>query len=145
MVNRNSLLRGAAALGSGALLGLGLLVSGLADPSKVLAFLDVWGPWDPSLALVMAAAVAMGGAGLAVAARRERSVLGLPMNLPKQRAVDRPLLAGAVMFGIGWGLAGLCPGPAIVAAATGAPKALLFSAALLGGMVLYELMGRRRR
>lgn len=145
MVNPNALFRSAASLGSGAMLGLGLLISGMADPSKVLAFLDLWGPWNPSLALVMAAAVAVGGVGLAMAARRDRSLLGLPMNLPQRRALDRRLLAGATMFGVGWGLAGFCPGPAIVAAASGVTKALLFSAALLVGMVLYELTQRAPR
>src|SRR5258708_2182538 len=103
----------------GLLFGLGLVVSGMANPAKVLGFLDLAGAWDPSLALVMAGAIAVGVVGFAVAGRRARSWLGLPMRLPSSRNVDRRLVAGGLLFGIGWGLAGFCPGPAVVALGAG--------------------------
>lgn len=134
-----------AAFAVGLLFGLGLIVSGMADPAKVLGFLDLAGPWDPSLALVMAGAIAVGVGGFAVAHRRARSLLGLPMQLPGRAPLDRRLGAGALLFGVGWGLAGLCPGPALVALGAGYAKAALFVAAMLGGMLAYEIAERRRR
>lgn len=134
-----------AAFAAGLLFGIGLIVSGMANPAKVLGFLDLAGPWDPSLALVMAGAIAVGVGGFALAGRRERSLLGLPMQLPGRAAIDRRLAAGALLFGVGWGLAGFCPGPALVALGAGYGKAALFVAAMLAGMLLYELGGRSRR
>lgn len=123
------------ALVSGLIFGLGLLISGLANPSKVLAFLDLAGAWDPSLALVMVAAIAVAIVPFSLARRRPCTfVTGQPMNLPKQRQIDRPLIVGALIFGAGWGVAGFCPGPAIVLAASGAPLAVLFLVAMLVGM-----------
>lgn len=123
------------ALVSGLIFGLGLLISGLANPSKVLAFLDLAGAWDPSLALVMVAAIAVAIVPFSLARRRPCAfVTGQPMNLPKQRQIDRPLIVGALVFGAGWGVAGFCPGPAIVLAASGAPLAVLFLVAMLVGM-----------
>jgi len=123
------------ALVSGLIFGLGLLISGLANPSKVLAFLDLAGAWDPSLALVMVAAIAVAIVPFSLARRRPCAlVTGQPMNLPKQRQIDRPLIVGALIFGAGWGVAGFCPGPAIVLAASGAPLAVLFLVAMLVGM-----------
>lgn len=131
------------ALISGLIFGLGLLISGLANPSKVLAFLDLAGAWDPSLALVMTAAIAVAIVPFSLARRRPCAYgTGQPMNLPKQRQIDRPLVIGALIFGAGWGIAGFCPGPAIVLAASGAPLALVFLAAMLLGMLL---AGRVRR
>jgi len=143
-MTRESRLEIAAALAAGALFGAGLVVSGMSNPAKVIGFLDVTGPWDPSLALVMAGAVAVGLAGFAFNAKRARSVLGLPMRMPTANAIDRPLVAGAIVFGIGWGLVGLCPGPAIVALTTGSAKALLFVAAMLAGMLAFELSPSRK-
>lgn len=98
----------------GTLFGLGLIVAGMNDPLKVLAFLDVAGRWDPSLSLVMLGAISTAAAGFAFAARRRCTLLGEALQLPDRRQVDAPLLAGSVLFGVGWGLAGYCPGPAIV-------------------------------
>lgn len=128
---------------AGLLFGLGLLLSGMADPQKVLGFLDLAGAWDPSLALVMGGAIALGLPGFALARRRSRSLLGEPMQLPTRQAVDAPLLIGSALFGIGWGLAGYCPGPALVGTAAGLGSAAIFSAAMLAGMLLFGLWSKR--
>ncbi|MES2069933.1 MAG: YeeE/YedE family protein [Pseudomonadota bacterium] len=125
---------------AGLLFGLGLILAGMANPAKVLGFLDLAGYWDPSLALVMAGAIAVGSAAFAVARRRSKSLLGLPLQLPAATRIDRRLLAGSLMFGIGWGLAGICPGPALVLLGTGAGKAVVFVAAMLLGMLLFEML-----
>ena len=124
----------------GLLFGLGLVVSGMANPAKVLGFLDLAGAWDPSLALVMAGAIAVGVVGFAVAGRRARSWLGLPMRLPSSRNVDRRLVAGGLLFGIGWGLAGYCPGPALASLGFGGWRALVFVAAMLVGMAIFRFL-----
>ena len=129
---------------AGLVFGLGLIVSGMANPAKVLGFLDLGGRWDPSLAFVMGGAIAVGAVAFAVARRRTRSLLGAAMRLPAARAIDRRLVAGSVLFGIGWGVAGFCPGPGLVAAGMGEAKALVFVAAMLAGMLGYELIERRR-
>lgn len=126
----------------GLVFGLGLIVSGMTNPAKVIGFLDLAGAWDPSLALVMGAAVAVGLAGFAVAGRRARSLLGAPMRLPSARHIDRRLILGSAAFGIGWGLAGFCPGPALVALGTGNGKAVIFVLAMLCGMGIYEILQR---
>ncbi|HSH90125.1 MAG TPA: DUF6691 family protein [Ramlibacter sp.] len=131
------------ALVAGLVFGLGLLVSGLANPAKVLGFLDLAGRWDPSLIFVMAGAVAVGAVAFAVARRRSASLLGAPMRIPDSRDIDRRLVGGSVLFGIGWGMAGFCPGPAVVALGLGEPKALVFVAAMLAGMAAFELLERR--
>lgn len=131
---------------AGAVFGVGLIVSGMADPAKVLGFMDLAGAWDPSLAFVMAGAIAVGLVAFAVARRRTVSLLGLQMRLPTARHIDRRLVAGSVLFGAGWGIAGLCPGPALVGLGMQEPKAVIFVIAMLGGMVLFELLeGLRRR
>ena len=132
------------ALIAGLVFGIGLIVSGMADPAKVLGFLDLAGAWDPSLALVMAGAIAVGVGGFALADRRERSLLGLRMALPPKHPVNRRLVLGSVAFGAGWGVAGFCPGPALVALGMGQGKALLFVAFMLLGMGVFELVERRR-
>lgn len=132
------------ALLTGLLFGAGLLVSGMANPAKVLAFLDLAGAWDPSLALVMGGAVAVGLIAFRVAGRRTTSLLGEPMHLPKRRELDRRLVLGSLGFGIGWGLAGFCPGPALVAAGAGEMKALVFVVAMLSGMALFEWLEAAR-
>ena len=134
-----------AAFLAGLVFGLGLLLSGMADPAKVLGFLDLGGAWDPSLALVMAGAIAVGLLGFTLARRRKRSVLGEPMQLPSHRQIDRRLLLGAATFGIGWGLAGICPGPGLVLVALGQAKGAIFMLAMLAGMKLFELLEARRR
>jgi len=131
------------ALLSGLVFGLGLIVSGMANPAKVLGFLDLAGAWDPSLAFVMAGAIGVGLVAFRIARGRSRSLLGTPMALPTNRAIDRRLIAGSLLFGIGWGFAGFCPGPALVALGFGATKALVFVAAMLAGMFAFELIERR--
>ena len=131
------------ALLAGLVFGLGLIVSGMADPAKVLGFLDLAGAWDPSLALVMAGAIAVGGVAFALAGRRTRSLLGLEMQLPRVRAIDRRLVLGSLLFGVGWGVAGFCPGPALVALGMGESKAAVFVLAMLAGMGVFELLDRR--
>jgi hypothetical protein len=124
--------------------GLGLILSGMASPAKVLGFLDLAGSWDPSLALVMVGAIAVGLVGFALARRREATLLGSPLRLPTASAIDRRLVGGSLLFGVGWGLAGFCPGPALVALGMGELKAVVFVAAMLAGMGLFELLERRR-
>ena len=129
---------------AGLVFGLGLIVSGMANPSKVLGFLDLAGAWDPSLAFVMAGAVTVGGAAFALARHRTRSFIGAEMKLPAARHIDRRLVTGSVVFGIGWGIAGFCPGPGLVALGMGEGKALVFVAAMLFGMGIFELIERHR-
>lgn len=130
---------------AGLVFGLGLIVSGMTDPGKVLGFLDLAGAWDPSLALVMGGAVAVGLVAFALARRRTQSWLGEPMRLPATRAVDAPLVIGGLLFGAGWGLAGFCPGPGLVAMAMGYDKALIFVAAMVAGMAIHALATAKRR
>lgn len=124
----------------GLLFGLGLMLSGMTDPGKVIGFLDITGAWDPSLAFVMGGAVLVGAIAFTLAKGRTTALLGDAMHWPTVRDVDRRLLVGSVLFGIGWGLAGFCPGPALVASAAGHAAALIFTVAMLGGMLLHELM-----
>jgi uncharacterized membrane protein YedE/YeeE len=130
---------------AGLCFGFGLIVAGMADPAKVLGFLDLAGHWDPSLALVMGGAVAVAAPAFALARRRGSSLLGLPLQIPATRRIDRRLLGGSLLFGAGWGLAGICPGPAVVLLAAGAPKGAVFFAAMLIGMAGFELLEALRR
>lgn len=132
-----------ASFAAGLVFGLGLIVSGMSNPAKVIGFLDLAGRWDPSLAFVMAGAIAVGVVAFALAGRRSRSLLGAPMSLPTAREIDRPLVLGSALFGVGWGLAGFCPGPAMVALGLGEAKALVFVAAMVAGMVVFEWLQRR--
>jgi uncharacterized membrane protein YedE/YeeE len=125
------------ALLSGLVFGLGLIVSGMANPAKVLGFLDLAGAWDPSLALVMAGAILVGFFAFLVAKNRTRSLIGAEMKLPTASAIDRRLLTGSALFGAGWGVAGFCPGPGLVALGMGEPKALVFVVAMLVGMAIF--------
>ena len=122
----------------GLLFGLGLLLSGMTDPAKVLGFLDLFGQWDPSLAFGMGGAIAVGFFAFALAKKRTRSFLGGAMQLPTAQHIDRRLVVGGLVFGIGWGLAGFCPGPGLVTMASGEVKAAVFVLAMLAGMVAYE-------
>lgn len=126
----------------GLLFGWGLLISAMTDPSKVLGFLDLAGAWDPSLAFVMGGAVLVGLVGFTVAKKRTRSFLGSAMHLPTSRHIDRRLVLGSLTFGAGWGLAGFCPGPGIVAMSAGEPKAALFVVAMIAGMLVFEVLDR---
>ncbi|MBG9390237.1 DUF6691 family protein [Caenimonas aquaedulcis] len=128
---------------SGLVFGLGLIVSGMANPAKVLGFLDLAGPWDPSLAFVMGGAIAVGTVAFAVARKRTVSFLGLSMKLPSSNRIDRRLVIGSAVFGIGWGIAGFCPGPALVALGMGEAKALAFVLAMLAGMGIFEVLEGR--
>ena len=130
---------------SGLVFGLGLTVSGMADPAKVLGFLDLAGAWDPSLAFVMAGAIAVAAFAFALAKKRTVSMLGAAMKLPTSRDIDRRLVMGSMLFGIGWGVAGFCPGPGLVALGMGELKALVFVVAMLVGMGIFELIERRKR
>jgi uncharacterized membrane protein YedE/YeeE len=130
---------------AGFVFGLGLIVSGMANPAKVLGFLDLAGAWDPSLAFVMAGAIAVGLVAFAVARQRSASFLGVDMKLPTARHIDRRLVGGSLVFGIGWGVAGFCPGPGLVALGMGEAKAVVFVAAMLLGMGLFELLERRKQ
>jgi uncharacterized membrane protein YedE/YeeE len=134
-----------ASLLAGLVFGLGLIVSGMANPAKVLGFLDLAGAWDPSLAFVMAGAIAVGMVVFTVARRRTLSFLGAGMHLPSARHIDRRLVMGSMLFGVGWGIAGFCPGPGLVALGMGEVKALAFVVAMLAGMGIFEMLERPKR
>lgn len=133
------------ALLSGLIFGLGLLISGMANPAKVLGFLDLAGNWDPSLAFVMGGAILVGIVAFTIARRRGKSLLGNVMQLPTSKKIDRRLIWGSVTFGIGWGLAGYCPGPALVSLSTFAAKPWLFVSAMLAGMLIFEWIENWRK
>lgn len=124
----------------GLLFGLGLVVSQMLNPAKVLAFLDVFGDWDPSLALVMGGAVVAASVGFALAGRRAAPLWAPAFQIPTRRDLDARLITGAALFGIGWGLAGLCPGPAIAALPLGLWRSVVFVLAMLAGMALHRLI-----
>jgi uncharacterized protein len=126
----------------GLLFGIGLIVSGMTDPAKVIGFLDLAGSWDPSLGFVMGGAILVGLLAFGVARKRQRSLLGAPMRLPTATVIDRRLVLGSLAFGAGWGLAGYCPGPALASLVTGGAKPLLFTLAMLAGMALFEVLDR---
>ncbi len=123
---------------AGLLFGIGLLLSGMADPLKVKGFLDLLGPWNPTLALVMGGALVVGMVGFRLATTRRTAWSGEPMQLPPPGPIDARVALGGVIFGVGWGLAGYCPGPAIVAAGNGSMAALAFVAAMVAGMLLHD-------
>ncbi len=127
------------ALASGLLFGAGLAISGMADPARVRAFLDIFGAWDPTLAFVMAGALVPMAIAWRVRAHLSQPVAAAAYDLPDTRHVDGRLIAGAVVFGIGWGVAGLCPGPAVVGLALDPARALLFVVAMLAGMALHRV------
>lgn len=127
---------------TGLIFGLGLMVSGMANPAKVIGFLDLSVPWDPSLMFVMGGAIAVGLPGFFLAKRMKKSLIGLPMNLPTSTAIDKKLLLGAILFGAGWGIGGFCPGPAVVAAAALYTDGLIFVGAMLVGMFAFSARNR---
>ncbi len=126
------------AIVSGLVFGLGLLASGMTNPVKVQGFLDLFGHWDPSLALVMGGAVAVTSLGYALLRRRKTSLSGDPLSWAKSTVINRPLILGGMLFGAGWGIAGFCPGPAVVALGAGTSGAWIFCAAMLVGMALHD-------
>ena len=127
---------------AGMLFGIGLLLSGMSNPAKVLGFLDLFGAWDPSLALVMGGAIIVGIFAFTVAKKRTTNFLGGALHLPKANHIDRRLVIGALLFGAGWGLAGFCPGPGLVSMFSGQPKALAFVLAMVVGMLLLDAAER---
>jgi len=130
---------------SGLIFGIGLILAGMANPAKVLAFLDVSGWWDPSLGLVMAGAIGIGLIAFTVAKRRQHSYLGFFIQLPANRIIDKRLVMGSMAFGVGWGLAGICPAPAFVLLGTGSGKGFIFMVAMVIGMGIYELLEHHRK
>lgn len=132
------------ALFCGLLFGFGVLISGMTNPVKVLAFLDVSGPWDPSLVLVMVSAVLVATPFFRSAGRRSHAVLGDPIRFPPRHGITRPLLLGSLIFGIGWGINGLCPGPAIATLGGGTWQDALFFTSLLFGMRVHTVWQQRK-
>lgn len=130
------------ALIAGLVFGLGLIVAGMTNPAKVQGFLDLAGNWDPSLAFVMGGAILVGLVAFRFAGKRERSLLGEAMRLPTATRIDRRLVLGGLAFGAGWGLAGFCPGPALASLATGGAKTLIFTGAMLAGVIIFEVVER---
>ena len=133
------------ALLAGLVFGIGLMLSGMANPAKVLGFLDLSGQWDPSLGLVMGGAVAVAAVVFALTRKRQTALLGAELKLPTARQIDKPLVIGSLVFGAGWGIAGFCPGPALVVLAMGEGKALVFVLAMLAGMGFFALLESGRR
>ena len=129
---------------AGLLFGIGLLLAGMADPAKVLAFLDLAGNWDPSLAFVMGGGIGAAIVPFTLARRRQASLAGCPMQLPTKRSADAPMIIGSLLFGAGWGIAGICPGPAVVVIGSGNFAILPFIIAMLAGMGLYRLYELRK-
>lgn len=127
---------------TGLLFGLGLILSGMTDPTKVTGFLDIAGAWNPSLMFVMGGAILVAMVAFRMAGTRTRTLLGGAMHLPTARQIDKRLILGGVIFGVGWGLAGYCPGPALASLATGGSKPLVFVLAMLTGMAIYEILSR---
>jgi uncharacterized protein len=127
---------------AGILFGIGLMMSGMTEPSKVIGFLDIFGQWDPSLIFVMGGAVVIGLIAFSIAKRKTMTVWGDALHLPSSTKIDIPLIVGSGIFGIGWGLAGLCPGPAIVSIALGLDKIMVFVFAMILGMILFELFAK---
>lgn len=122
----------------GILFGWGLIISGMSNPQKILSFLDIAGVWDPSLLFVMGGAILVGLAGFYLAGKRSEAFFGGALLIPNRRDITKPLVIGSFIFGAGWGIAGFCPGPALVALGTGHLKALVFIMAMLAGMLICE-------
>ncbi|MCB2097170.1 MAG: YeeE/YedE family protein [Parvularculaceae bacterium] len=137
-------MRAISALFIGILFGLGLTISGMINPAKIIAFLDIAGSWDPSLLVVMAAALAVSFVGYRIVLARRAPLFGAAFQLPTKTTIDRPLIVGSALFGVGWGLAGLCPGPAISAAALGNGDIYVFLIALAAGMLLKDGLPAKR-
>ena len=129
---------------SGLIFGTGLCLSGMIQQSKVLGFLDLAGQWDPSLAFVMAGAISVGLVVFSIAGKRAAAVPGNASNISLKRDIDRRLVTGSLIFGVGWGLSGICPGPGIALLAFGSSQAIAFVVAMLAGMLIFELTGQFR-
>ncbi|MEW5715149.1 DUF6691 family protein [Pseudomonas sp. SB113] len=133
------------ALMTGLIFGLGLHLSGMTNPAKVLAFLDLAGDWDPSLALVMLGALVVSSVPFYLVRNRQVSLLGAPIQMPTQRTIDRRLVLGSLVFGMGWAIAGLCPGPAVALLLTGQWQVVVFTLAMVAGMLIFAGIESRRR
>ena len=133
------------ALSSGIIFGLGLILSGMSNPSKVLAFLDITGLWDPSLMFVMGGAIGVGVVAFAFAKKRTMAILGDVMHLPSKHDIDSKVMLGGVIFGIGWGIAGICPGPALVLLGAGSKQGIIFVIAMLIGITIYSVISNARK
>ncbi len=134
-------------LAAGLVFGLGLVISGMSNPAKVIGFLNVAGPWDPTLLLVMGGALAVTIPGFRLLRKRPRPLFSERFEIPSRKDLDARLIAGAALFGLGWGIGGFCPGPAITALATARLDVVLFVAAMIGGAVAHKLLfspGSRR-
>lgn len=129
---------------AGLLLGSGLILSGMANPAKVVGFLDVTGAWDPSLGLVMGGGLLIGAIGFALLRRHPKTLLGDPLNLPQSHVINLRLIAGSILFGIGWGVTGICPGPGLVLLGAGVDAGLIYVLSLLVGMALYSIIEKTR-
>jgi uncharacterized membrane protein YedE/YeeE len=127
---------------AGLLFGVGLILSGMTDPAKVIGFLDITGTWNPSLAFVMMGAISVSYFVFRIAGKQSTTILGQQIALPSNRKIDIRLILGSITFGIGWGLAGYCPGPALASIATGHEKPFIFVMAMLVGMTIYEALNR---
>ncbi len=127
---------------AGLIFGVGLILSGMTDPAKVIGFLDITGAWDPSLAFVMIGAISVGYFAFKVAGKQSATILGQQIALPTNRKIDMRLIFGSITFGVGWGLAGYCPGPALSSIATGHVEPIIFVIAMLVGMAIYEVLQR---
>lgn len=127
---------------TGLVFGLGLILSGMTDPAKVIGFLDLTGMWNPSLALVMGGALVIGFIAYRFGGQRPKSLLGAAMRIPTARHIDRRLVVGSITFGMGWGLAGYCPGPALASLGTGMLEPIIFTLAMIAGMALFEIQDR---
>lgn len=136
------MLRHLSALVSGLIFGLGLIISQMVNPDKVISFLDIFGDWDPSLALVMGAALIVTAVGYRLVWRKPKPLAADQFQVPTNRTIDKKLSIGAVLFGIGWGLVGLCPGPAIAALLIGGLPIIIFLAAMIAGMVMSEVFSK---
>ncbi|HHR6078555.1 TPA: DUF6691 family protein [Providencia alcalifaciens] len=133
------------ALVSGILFGLGLLLAGMGNPAKILAFLDVTGNWDPSLLVTMAVAMVISGIAFQLVKKRKTSVLNCPLQIPTSKIIDKKLVIGSVLFGLGWGLGGICPGPAILLTGMGLTQGILFTLAMIAGMAIFQLFQRTEK
>lgn len=142
-MNRN-IYQFVAALASGIVFGFGLSLSGMMNPVRVQGFLDIFGAWDPSLAFVLGGAVVVAAIGVQVMKRMRHPAFDDSFHVPATRRIDTPLVLGSVLFGLGWGIGGFCPGPAIASLSMGLPRTILFVVAMLGGMILYDRVWSRR-
>lgn len=133
------------ALVSGILFGLGLLLAGMGNPAKILAFLDITGNWDPSLLVTMVVAMVISAIGYQLVKKRKSSVLNCPLQIPTSKLIDKKLLIGSALFGLGWGLGGICPGPAILLTGMGLTQGILFTLAMIAGMAIFQLFQRTEK